>query len=177
MSCPVPIGKFWGLHWFMTLLGGRLSREGGALREGRGPCHCLWSPQDESFLVQQLLSSLPVRCPHPWVLRSSQHGPHTIIKTSFSFQCLLSSHCDENGFCRRGEQWRREAFHSPGLLPLVFCLCPVRAGMTDRLQLQFWLRLWSCAEDSEAEAKPNGEGLIGFVWKGLGKEPLNTGFA
>ena len=34
LSCPVPIGKFWGLHRSMTLLGGRLSKEGGALREG-----------------------------------------------------------------------------------------------------------------------------------------------
>lgn len=136
MSCPVPIGKFWGLHRFMTLLGGRLSEEEGAWR-GKGVARVIacghhrmnpfWSSGAELLL--------PIRCPHPWVQRSSQHGPHTIIKTSVSFQCLLSSHCDENGFCRRGGQWRREAFYSPGLLPLVFRLCPVRAGMTDRLQL------------------------------------------
>lgn len=49
--------------------------------------------------------SLPIRCLHPWAQCSSQHGPshHIIIKTSGSFQCLLRSHCDENGFYRSGE--------------------------------------------------------------------------
>lgn len=48
--------------------------------------------------------------------------------------------------------------------------------MTDRRQLEFWLRPWSCAEDSEAEDKPNGKRVDRLCLEGLGKGLLNMGF-
>lgn len=134
---PVPTGKFWGLHRFMTLLGGRLSKEGGTSREGRGPCHSSRSPQDESFLVQLLLSP----CFLFSVLIQGYSAPLSMalaltpsLKPASPFSVFLVLTVMKMGL-QKGKQWRREAFYSPGLLPLAFRLCPVRARMTDRLRL------------------------------------------
>lgn len=142
-------------------------------------------PQDESFLVQLLLSLWLLIHHRLWAQTHPNLGshPYTIIKTKVNvfLQCplflkyLLSSHCDENGFCRRGKsRGGREPFTpwetrgiSSSLLLLVFRLCPVRARMTDRSQLYSKLQtcgsgiLEHCDEkDSEATSKLNGKEVI-----------------